>query len=261
MSIAFVRALQGEWLKKKRSLASWLVVVGSCFTPAVVIVARLVSHDQLRQLYAADGFWYQLWRNSWESMAIFFLPMGAILATSLVTQIEFRNNAWKQVHTLPLSLATIFFSKLAVVLLMLAQFFALFNLAIYLSAVVPHLLVSGVAYPQAPIPWPAFLKDDMLYFVDCLPIVAAQYMISLRFSNFLVPVGTGFLAWVGALAALSWKFGFAIPYIYCMLNYLKDDPNGKTAMPPVDIHAMALGYFILFTIAGYWLFVTKPQKG
>ena len=261
MSRAFVHAFQGEWLKKKRSLASWLVVVGSFFTPVIVIVARLVNRDQLEQIYAVDGFWTQLWHNSWESMAIFFLPMGAILATSLVTQIEFRNNAWKQVHALPISLATIFFSKLAVVILMMVQFFVLFNVAIYLSAVVPYLLVGGVPYPQAPIPYARFLKEDVLYFVDCLPIVAAQFLISLRFRNFLVPVGVGFLAWVGALASLPWKFGYLIPYTYCTLNYVKDHPGGKAVIPTVDIHSFAIGYFVLFTGLGFWLFVTKTEKG
>ncbi len=261
MSGAFIHAFQGEWLKKKRSLASWLVVVGSFFTPAIVIVARLVNHDGLSQIYSADDFWTQHWKNLWESVAIFFLPMGAILATSLITQLEFKNNAWKQVHALPISLATIYFSKLAVVILMMAEFFVLFNIAIYLSAIVPYALVSGVPYPTTPIPYWEFLNEDLLYFVDCLPIVAAQYMISLRFKNFLVPIGVGFLAWVGALASLPWKFGFVIPYSYCILNYLKDDTRGKAAIPIVDIHVMAIGYFFLFTAIGFCLFVTKKAKG
>ncbi|MBA3833846.1 MAG: ABC transporter permease [Chthoniobacterales bacterium] len=261
MSGAFVRAFQCEWLKKKRSLASWLVVAGSFFTPAIVIAARLVNHDGLHQMYSAAGFWKELWKNSWESTAIFFLPMGAILATSLVTQIEFKNNTWKQVHALPLSLTTIFFAKLVVVILMLIQFFVLFNVAIYLSALVPYLLVSGVPYPKGPIPLAEFLADDLLYLVDCLPLVAAQYMLSLRFRNFLIPVGVGFMIWVGALASLSWKFGFAIPYSYPMLNYLKHDGGRKAVIPPVNIHAWAIGYFVLFTAIGFCLFVTKREKG
>ena len=66
------------------------------------------------------------------------------------------------------------------------------------------------------------MREDLLYLVDCLPIVAAQYLISLRYKNFLVPVGIGFLSWVGALAALPWKHAYGIPYTYCILNYLKD---------------------------------------
>ena len=261
MSSTIMHAFQSEWLKRKRSLASWLVISGSFFTPVLITLARLLNSDRLHEIYSADGFWLDLWRSAWESMAIFLLPMGAILATSLITQIEFKNNAWKQVHALPLSLTTIFFSKYAVILLMMVQFFVLFNVAFYLSAVVPYLLVSGVPYPKNPIPYRDFLKQDLLYFVDCLPIVAAQYMMSLRFSNFLVPVGVGFMAWVGSLAALSWKFGYILPYTYSMLNYLKDDTTGKTIVPPVNFHMWAIGYFLLFTAVGYFLFVTKSEKG
>ena len=261
MSNDFVHSFAAEWLKKKRSLASWLVLAGSLFTPAIVIAARLVRPRQLPQIYSAEGFWLQLWTSSWESMAIFFLPMGAILATSLVAQIEFKNNTWKQVHVLPISRATIFFAKLAVVIVMLVQFFALFNCAMFLSGVIPCLLVRGVPYPSVPIPYRYFLTENLLFFLDCLPIVAAQYLLSVRFKNFLVPVGVGFLAWVGALAALPWKFGYVIPYTYCMLNYLKDAPKGKALIPDANIHLLALGYFAFFALLGFGLFATRPEKG
>ena len=261
MTATFPHAFASEWLKRKRSMASWLVIAGSFFTPAIVVVARLVRHDQLPRIYAAAGFWNELWQSSWESMAIFFLPIGAILAASLIAQIEFKNNAWKQVHALPLSRATIYFTKLSIVLVMMLQFFLLFNVAIYLSAVVPYLLASGVPYPPAPLPWVRFLREDALYFIDCLPIVAAQYLISLRYRNFLVSIGAGFLIWVGALGALPWKFGCVVPYIYPMLNYLKNNGTGKAAIPLVDIHLCSLGYFLLFTFLGLWLFVGQREKG
>ena len=112
MAHSFIHSFQSEWLKKKRSLSSWLVVVGGFFTPLVIIIARLVHHEQLAVLYAKENFWNQLWKSSWESMAIFLLPIGVILATSLITQLEYKNNTWKQLHTLPMNLTTVFFSKL-----------------------------------------------------------------------------------------------------------------------------------------------------
>jgi hypothetical protein len=144
---------------------------------------------------------------------------------------------------------------------MLIQFFVLFNIGIYLSAVVPYLLVSEVPYPPSAIPYGEFLTEDMLYFVDCLPIVAAQYLISLRFRNFLIPVGVGFMTWVAALASLPWRFGFTIPYTYTMLNYLKHDGGAKAVMPAVNIHAWAIGYLLVFTAVGFCSFVTKREKG
>lgn len=258
---AFIHSFQSEWLKTRRSLALWMVVIGGFFTPAIIIVARLVNHAKVPELYATDNFWTLLWHNSWESMAIFFLPLGAILSTSLITQIEYKNNTWKQLHTLPLSYPTIFFSKLAVILALMLIFFILFNVGIYLSAVVPYLLISGTPYPVQQLPYGFFLNENMLYFIDCLPIVALQYLISLRFKNFLVPVGLGFVFWVGSLGALSWKFGYLIPYTYTMFNYLKDAEKTRAVTPEINIHLLAAAFFVVITAVSYVLYVTKKEKG
>jgi hypothetical protein len=261
VQINLIHSFQSERLKTKRSLAFRIVLIGGFFTPAIVTIARLINYQKLAAVYSSEEFWDQHWKSSWESVAIFFLPLGAILSTSLITQIEYKNNTWKQLHTLPLNLTTIFVAKLGVILVLMLEFFVLFNVGIYLSAMIPYLLISGTPYPAQQLPYQNFLLQNSLYFIDCLPIVALQYLISLRFANFLVPVGLGFVFWVGSLAALSWKFGYIIPYTYPMLNYLKSGVVTKAVIPDVNIHLLAVGYFVVFTIASYVLYVTKPEKG
>ena len=261
MELSFIHSFQSEWLKKKRSLASWAVVIGGFFTPTIIIVVRIVYAATLPKTYAADNFWIQLWGNSWESMSIFLLPMGVVFATSLITQLEYKNNTWKQLHTLPLNLTTIFFSKLTVIIVMMLQFFILFNAGIYLSALIPYLLVKGVPYPNAPVPYMAFLKENALFFIDCLPIIALQYLVSLKYKNFIVPLGFGFLLWIAAIGSLSWKYSYLIPYTYTMFNYLKGQVHGRAVTPALSIHLLAIGYFVLFTIISYILYITKKEKG
>lgn len=257
----FLRAFHGEWLKRKRSFASTLIVGGSLFTPVVVLAARLLHHRRLPALYAADAFWPNMWRACWESMAIFFLPLGAILATSLITQIEFKSNAWKQVHTLPVSKATIFLSKLAVILVNLILFLLLFNAGIYVSASLPALLVPGVPYPKGSFFALPLLRENALYFVNCLPIVAAQYLMALRSHNVLVPIGIGFMAWVGAIAAVSSKVVVWWPYGYTIIQYLRDKPKGAHLAAYGQLHWLALLSYALLTVASYVLFVTKGERG
>lgn len=194
-------------------------------------------------------------------MAIFLLPMGVILATSLVTQLEYKNNTWKQLHTTPLHFTTIYFTKLAVIITMMIQFFILFNIGIYLSAIIPWLLHSNVPYPPMRSDISFFLQENLMYFIDCLPIIALQYSMSLQYKNFLVSIGTGFMIWMGALGTLSWKFGYLVPYTYCMYHYLMNDSTGKVAHPTLNIHLLALGYFALITAAGYILYISKKEKG
>lgn len=261
MTIPFIHSFQSEMLKIKRSLALWIVIIGGLFTPIIVTVARVIQYKTLPSIYSSDDFWKVLWQNSWESMAIFLLPLGVILTTSLITQIEFKNNTWKQLHTLPLSLTTIFFSKLAVIIVMMLTFFVLFNMGIYLSALVPYLIIAGVPYPKAPMPYGSFLLQDLYYFIDCLPIIALQYLISLKYKNFLVSIGTGFILWVGALASLSWKYGYIIPYTYGMFTYLKGGVVSKAVIPTINIHLLASTYFAGFTIASYILYASKKEKG
>lgn len=254
----FVYCFQSEWLKTRRSLSSWLVLVGAFFTPAIVIVARLVRSQRLAAESASPDFWEKLWTSSWESMAIFLLPLGVILATSLVVQIEFKNNTWKQWHTIPQALSNTFFAKLAVIVVLMLQFFLLFNFGIYLSGVLPCLLVEGVSLPAESLPYRFFLVEDARYFADSLPIIALEYLVSLQFSNFLVPVGGGVALWILSLSVLNWNYGYLFPYAYCGLHYLS---SVGRYVHPANLAALSLSYFLVFTLTGYILYVTKKQKG
>ena len=260
--MTFTNSFQSEWLKKKRSLASWLVLVGAFFTPTIILMARIKNADKLSALYVSDDFWQKLWNQTWESMAVFLLPVGIILATGLITQIEYKNNAWKQLHTTPQKFTTIFFAKFLVILIMLVEVFVLFNVGIYLSAVIPSMLFSSVPYPRAPIPFMDFLSADADFFLDCLPILALQYLISLQFKNFLVPVGAGFIIWFLGVGLLAWEYSYVLPYNHGTINFLMS--SGQFAdrkIPPINIQLLAVIYFVVITAASYFLYVTKKEKG
>jgi lantibiotic transport system permease protein len=261
VTASFLHAFHGEWLKRKRSFASTIVIAGSLFTPAIVVGVRLIHPENLPALYSKDSFWKNMWVASWESMAIFFLPLAAILATSLIAQIEFKSNAWKQVHALPLSTAVIFLSKLGVILVMMVQFLLLFNAGIYVSGMIPSLLVAGVPYPKGTFLSLPLLNENAHYFLACLPIVAAQYLMALRSSNALIPIGVGFMAWVAALAAISSKFSVWWPYSYTTIHYLRDKPKGTHFAAYSQLHWRALISFVLICIVSYILFITKNEKG
>ncbi|HEX8250557.1 MAG TPA: ABC transporter permease [Pyrinomonadaceae bacterium] len=260
--MTFINSFQSEWLKKKRSLASWLVLVGAFFTPTIILLARIKNADKLSALYVADDFWQKLWNQTWESMAVFLLPVGIILATGLITQIEYKNNAWKQLHTTPQGFTTIFFAKFLVILIMLVEVFVLFNVGIYLSAVIPSMLFSSVPYPSAPIPFMDFLNANCGFFLDCLPILALQYLISLQFKNFLVPVGAGFAIWFLGIGMLAWEYSYILPYNHGTLDFLMSSGQfANRKIPPINVQLLAVIYFVAITAASYVLYVTKKEKG
>ncbi len=256
----FLDALHCEWLKQRRSLSAWLVLVGGVFVPAMLLAARLWNHEDLPALHASAHYWPALWKKAWEFTAMFLLPMGTIFATSLIAQIEHRNNAWKQVHALPLSVPTIYLAKLAIILGMLLQYMALFLVALGGVALLPALL-PGVDLPVAPVPVAAFARDIGLFLLGCLPIVALQYLLSLRYRNFMVPIGIGFVLWLASLMTLPWKWGWLFPYRHTAHHYVTTLAGAKLPPPMVDMPLMALAWFAVLIVAGYALFATARQKG
>ena len=260
MNAVFLHAIRAEWLKQRRSMAMWMVFAGACFTPAIILGMRLLHRQGLPALHAEADHWLRLWSSAWESSAIFFLPMGVVLATSLIVQIEFRNNTWKQVHALPIGTATVYFSKLVVVLALLVLFLLAFNVALWLAAALPVVLVPGLRMPVAPVPWSKFLRDDLGYAIGALPIVGLQYAIALRHRNMMVPIGIGFMLWVGALGTLTTRWGSISPYAATMWQYVEAVEPDKLRPAAVDVHGLALGYFVVFVAAGYAFFVFAREK-
>ncbi len=260
MKITILNSLNSELLKIRKTAAFWLVIGGSLFIPFVMILIQLSYPTKTAVKNADVNFWEIFYNESWQSMAMFLLPMGIILVTGMLAQLEYKNNTWKQLYASPQPLSYIFLVKLTVILLLMLMFLLLFNLGIFLSVLIPALFLADIPFPTAAFPFLLYLKSSALYFIDCLPIIALQYLISLRYKNFLVPVGIGFIGIIATLFAISWEFGYTLPYTYTSLNYFQLSGTAMSA-PPISIHLFAFGYFVLITFVNYRMFDRRTEKG
>jgi hypothetical protein len=254
MSLAVIQA---ERLKQKGSLSSWLVITGAIFTPLVILVARIAYPKDLAKTYTSARFWEENWTTQWESMAILLIPMGIILAASLITQLEYKNNTWKQWHATPYDLLVLFSAKYFSLFLLSLQFFLLFNGLLWLTTMAVPLIYAHVPFPSEPLPWRFILLQNLHYFVHFLPMIALQFAISLLFRNFLVAIGAGILLWVLAIATLTWAYNYLNPYAHGSLYFL--ETSGRIQLK-TDIVAWSLAYFVLFTISGYLCYLFRNEK-
>jgi hypothetical protein len=261
MVATFVSSVRSEWLKTKRGHTMWLVLVAAFFVPTIIATIRLIRPAGLPELYRRADFWPRLWVSAWESMALMILPFTIILTVSLITQIEYRNNAWKQLHASPQPLATIFFAKLSVILTMVERLFGWFNVAIYLTALVPALLLPSVTVPEGAIPFTHFLRRNISFLLDALPVVGLQYLLALRFRSFVIPLGVGLALWIVALASLAWEFNYVVPYSYLAIDYTTEVPSRVSHQLPVSTPVLGIGSFLAFTLAGYVLYVRRTDRG
>lgn len=256
----FVNSFRSEWLKRRRSLASWLIAVGALFMPAMTLLRLINDREELPGLYAQDDFWTVIWGQNWQSMNLMLMPIGIILAVGLVTQIESKNNAWKQLHTTPQTLTTIFFAKFSVILLMAVQVFVLFNLGMYVVGLIPAVFFSDVPYPAGEIPYLYFLEKNVHYFVNILPILSLQYLLSLQFKNFLVPLGAGFAIWLAGAISLSWKYSYLFPYLHGGIDFIVGGGQLDLVLP-INMQLLSLIYFAVFSTAAFSLYVLKRDRG
>ncbi|MBL7979871.1 MAG: serine hydrolase [Bacteroidetes Order II. Incertae sedis bacterium] len=252
----FIHSLQSEWIKTKNSAVMWLTIGGALFVPVLITIGRILKRNDTLLVNSSEGVWLKLFNQNWQFMSVFLLPMGIILVSSLLTQIEFRNNTWKQLFTTPQKLSTIFWAKYAIVFIVLIQFFILFNIGIYLSGVIPALIYSDVPYPSGSFPFKEYLIGNAYYFLYCLPIVALQYLMSLHIKNFIVPVGVGLVLVVTSLIAVNNQYGYIVPYIYGGMKFLIADNRIDET---INISYWAFGYFMYFSFANFLIFICETQ--
>ncbi|MDB9806057.1 ABC transporter permease [Crocinitomicaceae bacterium] len=247
----YINNIQAEWIKTKRTASNWLSLIGGLFIPLITTLAYF--HQKITLNTLPKNGWAMHYSSSWEKMAIFLLPMGMILAGSLITQIESKNNTWKQVHATPQSFTNIFFSKFTVILFMSMKFFIYFNIGVLLSGLIPTLALEG-SMPTDSFPFWDVLKLNIKIFIACVPILAFQYFLSLRFKNFLVPIGIGLLGLIGTLIGGPWDHIYISPYSYTFYAVM---PKETWFNPTI----FALISFAVIMIVSLFLYLRSKNKG
>lgn len=256
----FFRSFRSEWLKTRHTAASWLVIIGGFFMPLIFTLVQIIKPNSFSTLVFGGDFWNVMLVRAWEFTSILLMPFGVILATSLIAQIEFKNNAWKQVCTTPQSMTTIFCAKLTVILLMLAQFFVFFNLGLWLSPYIASLFNSSLPLPDTIFPPAKYVVDAWAFFITYLPIVALQYFISLRFGNFLVSIAAGLGLVITSLFLFKWEYGYIVPYTYNLYHFLIMSGQGN-GPANVNIYALAFIFFFSISAVALFSFIFKKQRG
>ncbi|HET9056636.1 MAG TPA: ABC transporter permease, partial [Chitinophagaceae bacterium] len=196
--------------------------------------------------------------NVWQAFSVFLLPMFIIILCSLITQIEYKNNTWKQVYASPQSYANIFFSKYTGIVSMILLLFVLFDLFTIGAAIVPNLFYSKYGFFEHSFDWKHFFTLNIRTFIATLGIIAIQYWLSMRFKNFIAPIGIGLALLIATLMAVSWRHIFKIPYAQPFLTMQFHEVKRGFLQ---NHEWNAIGYFIVFTTIGFLDMRYRKERG
>jgi len=258
MTLYFILNTRAELLKVRRSNALWFTLIGAGFIPFVNFI-KLISRPEMFMPKMTDDFWTVFINDNWAVVASFLLPVYVVLVISLVTQIEYGNNTWKQVYATPRSYADIFFTKFLVVNFLIIACFGLFTILIVVAGYAAYMINYDYQFPSTQVPWVYLLTLMRKMYVSILGIMAIQYWISVRIKNFITPIGIGVALIIVGFMIRQWEHIAYYPYMHPLLVYFKN-PGLKFGS---DRNALMNSMLecVLFLSIGFYSMCVRKEKG
>lgn len=249
--------LRSELLKTKRTSAFYLTVFGALFVTSMELLEMLTTSDSVARLYPDP--WQIYFKISLQIMIGMILPLYMILLCTLLAQIEYRNNTWKQVFGSPQSEVAVFISKFLNLQFLIASFLLLNVIFLFLGALILNSIDSKLDLFHKYLDWQHLAAILAKTFVCSLAISSVQFWMSLRFRNFILPLAIGFVLWIaGVMMTFEYKTISKewYPYSYLMM----------IAFPGFeDMHTILLRNAVIlifvFLVGGFLDFKRRKGKG
>ena len=246
-------SLKPEILKTKRTASYYLTFIAAAFTPFMsmldLFIGEGASADQKKTLFN------QLFVDGFQMTSVVALPMFIILICTLLPQIEYKSNAWKQILASPQTKVNIFLAKFINVQLLIMALLLINLLITFVCAVFLHFKEPSIHLLNQPLNWHDILMTRVNCYIALLALCCIQFWLGLKFKNFIIPIASGISFWfAGTLLVMPIKSSFApyFPYSFHVFVSFKD------FKPKVNsILWTSVGYAALALLIGFLDFRKK----
>lgn len=236
-------------------MSFYLTLIAAAIVPVIFLLD--VAFDGISKENSKDPF-NAVFREGFMNTAFVIFPLFVILIFTLLPQIEFKNNAWKQVLASPQTMLNVFAAKYVNIHLLVVVFLIAHNLFMLIAAVAMHFIEPTLDLLHQPLNVPNIIVRNVNAYVTLLAVSAIQFWVGLRFKNFILPIGIGFALWfIGTLMALElhWSMAEYFPYSFHLYSIFE---NRKPQLNKIEWTSAGLTAF--FLAAGYMDFKTKKVK-
>ena len=216
-------SLHSELSKIKRTAAFYLCLLVAAVVPTIFMINLLMDGPEAGKLHKDPWNIYLL--KGFQISGMVFFPLFVILLCTLVMQVEFRNNTWKQVYSSPQPLWHITASKLLVLHILVLFFLFSFNVFLFIALLIAGAFLPSMQLFTASPDWGQVLQLNIDSYLLVAGMLSIQFWLSMRIRNFIAPLGIGFALWfAGGLLALDmhWSFADRYPHGYPWMMVSKD---------------------------------------
>lgn len=260
-------SLVSEFYKSRKTLAFWAAILLPVIICGLISFGFYTDSEKILKLnYPAMALWGRYSGNALGVMGMLIMPFYVIFMAFSISNIEHKNDTWKTLFAQPLNRFSIYAAKyvFAILTILICLFlFAALTVALghLLQVLVPRYSFS--AYNPIPILFKYYGK----IFLSSLGILSLQFVFSLLWSDFLKPMGIGFVGTIMGLitANVGWKYAYFIPYSHPTLALRITNEAKKTADPlqfPVFTSEIitSLIYAVILFLIGYVIVSKKSIK-
>lgn len=265
----FVLSFRSEFYKSRKTIGFW----GAILLPLLIsLLAFAIFYTKSERFSAMPpmGLWIQFSLIGLGMMGTLLLPMYTIFIAYSVNNVEHKADTWKTIFSLPISRWSVYGAKFAYALFLVFLCLALFALFTtgfgnLLGAVKPELKFN--AYHMEVQLMQIYFK----LFLSSLGILSIQFLLSLLWSDFLKPMGLGFVATIVGVTAASkeWEYAYLFPYSHPMVaisTMIKRDNKVAGAAKELEIYMFTKDVYVSLAIAavvfiaGYFIVRKKSVK-
>jgi putative ABC transport system permease protein len=248
--MTFAASIRSEILKTKGTAAAYLVLVSAFIVPFVTFINFV---DPSVEPYSLDA-WMEYYMNGHEIMNFMFIELFIILASTLLMQTEYKNNAWKQVIASPQSFGAIYFSKFIVLQGLIVLTLIFYNVFMIVFAIVLH-SIQDQDYLSYLSRWPEIFALIARTWVSTIGISAFCYWMAVRFKNFIAPTAIGFcLYMIGPVMLFEYAKTFTTKYFFALPIVLLLEKYNDQAL---STQGLSFFYGLVFLIGGFLDFLLR----
>lgn len=240
-------ALRAEMLKTKRTASFYFTLVIAALIPAILLLNVLTGGGDLDAV-RKDPL-NAMFELGTERNGLVFFPVFVILVCTLLAQIEYRNNTWKQVFASPQTKGAVFLAKFLNINGLILLFLAANLVFISLAVVATHFVNPALDLLRQPFDGTRLLVRTANTYVTMMAMCAFQFWLGLRFRNFIIPIATGLVLWItGMMMAFEFKSSLVEFFPYSFQTF----PFTPQFQPRMSQAAWtSAGYATLFLLLGF----------
>ena len=249
-------SLRSELIKLNRTSALYLCLVVAALMPVLLLIDH--SADSEKSSLIKDP-WNIYFLEGWQGLVFVLFPMFIMLVCTLLPQMEYKNNTWKQVLSSPQSIASVFFSKFIIIHILIIVFMFVFNFLMVVSVLLLDYFNPAVQLFKHNLDLKQFLVSNAKLYLSILSLSAIQFWAGMRFKNFIVPIGIGLVFWI-ASGMLVFEYKWAnvdlFPFAYPILNFL---PKYDAIVP--SLVTKSLIFTTIFLLLAFADFSGRKARG